>query len=109
MDLQTVKKLRQFHEKYEIVIDDSSRYRNDLDGNRIVWDDENQVFYSIRTNVSHHLSITKPIEIISVDYDRIMYFRTPTDVKKLKSVLSEFESRNLIDSEAHNLILQQFE
>jgi hypothetical protein len=96
MDATDIIKLRDIHSTTDNlkIFGDNTMYFYDnwKQHNHLIWDDTNEIAYSIRTSTNQYNQSSHQLELISFPYSNIQYLISITDLKTLPEILNKIKT-----------------
>lgn len=106
MTLDEVKRVRDIAGDNHIIAigcdDNVTFWGGPVDGYEGIWDDENELFYQLRPNMSSHTQVASPIELTVVPYSTIQYVSIKPNLKETIEFLKDKVGKN--DDEINTVI-----
>lgn len=110
MQVEQIKKLREYHDAYDMcVFRTEGLYHHERgDFSFLIWDDGLGVCHSINTNPDNYLYQGQPVKIDSFDYEAITGIYSPRDLKGLEDFLNVMKNKNLIQQKDFDEIMKVY-
>lgn len=110
MQVEQIKKLREYHDAYDMCIFRTEGLYHHERGEMsfLIWNDELNTCHSINTNPEAYLYPDQPIKIDSFDYEAITGIYSSRDLKGLKDFLDVMKNNNVLNNQDYNSILEVY-
>lgn len=105
MTLEEIKRVRDIAGNHIMGIccdDNVTFWGGPVDGYESIWDDENELFYQLRPNMSSHTQVESPIELTIVPYSTMQYIIIKSNLRETIEFLKDKVGKN--DEEINTVI-----
>lgn len=82
-------------DKITLFADNVKLYNEKNEGEKLIWDDENQAFYCVRINSNNYTNNTKPISFQISGYDQIQYMSASLSIDELRTALTTLKAQGI--------------